>query len=98
MGSSATAVTATAGIGTIGDAQQPQVHRTQKAGQPLSGADSLALIEQASGSSSEVMPLASAMSTARTRMKNARRTGSMVYQSRTASSKMRRSLGGACGN
>ena len=90
MGGSATAVTATAGIGTIGDAQQLQLHRTQKAGQPLSGADSSALTEQGSGSSSELMPLASAMSTAKTAMKSARRTTSMVYQSRTASSKMLR--------
>ena len=74
MGGSATAVTVTAGIGTIGDAQQLQLHRTQKAGQPLSGADSSALTEQGSGSSSELMPLASEISTAKTAIKNARRT------------------------
>ena len=87
MGGSATAVTATAGIGTIGDTQQLQLHRTQKAGQPVSGADSFALTEHGSGSNSELTPLASAMSTAKTAMKSARRTGSMVYQSPTASSK-----------
>ena len=87
MGRSAPAVTAMEGIETIGDTQQTQVHRTQKAGQPLSGADSPALTEHGSGSSSELTPLASAMSTAKTAMKSARRTTSMVYQAWTGSPK-----------
>jgi hypothetical protein len=49
------------------------VHRTQNAGQPLSGADSLVPIGHASGTSSELRPLASAMSTASTAMDKTRR-------------------------
>ena len=71
----ATAATAVSGglACSIEAAQQAQVHRTQNAGQPLSGADSLVPMGQLSGTRSELMPLASAMSTASTAMKNARR-------------------------
>ena len=58
---------------SIDAAQQAHVHRTQNAGQPLSGADSLVPIGHVSGTRSELTPLASAMSTASTAMKNARR-------------------------
>jgi len=58
---------------SIGAAQQAQVHRTQNAGQPLSGADSVVPIAQLSGTTSELRPLASDMSTASTAMNNARR-------------------------
>ena len=62
------------GVGcSIDAAQQAHVHRTQNAGQPLSGADSIVPIGQVSGTRSELTPLASAMSTASTAMKNARR-------------------------
>src|SRR5678816_3702650 len=62
------------GVGcSIDAAQQAHVHRTQNAGQPLSGAESLVPIGQVSGTRSELTPLASAMSTASTAMKNARR-------------------------
>lgn len=71
---SGTTATATSGIGSTGDAQQAQLHRMQNAGHPPSGADSLALIEHASGTNSELMPAASRISTAKTAMKNARRT------------------------
>jgi hypothetical protein len=54
-------------------AQQAHVHRTQNAGQPLSGADSLVPIGHVSGTRSELTPLASATSTASTAMRNARR-------------------------
>src|SRR4051812_29396360 len=54
-------------------AQQAHVHRRQNAGQPLSGADSVVPIAQVSGTTSEVTPLASAMSTASTAIRNARR-------------------------
>jgi hypothetical protein len=53
--------------------QQAHVHRTQNAGQPLSGADSLVPIGHVSGTRSELTPLASAMSTASTAMNNTRR-------------------------
>jgi hypothetical protein len=59
--------------GSIDAAQQAHVHRTQNAGQPLSGADSFVPIGHLSGTTSELMPLASAKSTASTAMKNARR-------------------------
>ena len=55
---------------SIDAAQQAHVHRTQDAGQPLSGADSLVPIGHVSGTRSDAMPLASAMSTA---MNTARR-------------------------
>jgi len=58
---------------SIDAAQQAHVHRTQNAGQPPSGADSLGPIGHVSGTRSEVTPLASAMSTASTAMNNARR-------------------------
>jgi hypothetical protein len=58
---------------SIGAAQQVQVHRTQNAGQPLSGADSLVPIGQVSGTSRELTPLASAISTASTAMNSVRR-------------------------
>src|SRR3954466_11229285 len=54
-------------------AQQAHVHRTQNAGQPLSGADSVVPIGQVSGTRSELTPLASTMSRASTAMRNARR-------------------------
>jgi hypothetical protein len=58
---------------SIAAAQQAHVHRTQNAGQPLSGADSLVPSGHVSGTSSELRPLASAMSTASTAMNNTRR-------------------------
>jgi hypothetical protein len=58
---------------SIDAAQQAHVHRTQNAGQPLSGVASLVPIGHVSGTTSDVMPLASAMSTASTAMRNARR-------------------------
>src|SRR6476659_9142991 len=58
---------------SIDAAQQAHVHRTQNAGQPLSGVDSLAPIGQVSGTRSDVMPLTSAKSPASTAMKNAQR-------------------------
>jgi hypothetical protein len=57
---------------SIDAAQQAHVHRTQNAGQPLSGADSVVPIGHVSGTRSELRPLASAMSTASTVMRNAR--------------------------
>jgi hypothetical protein len=57
---------------SIDAAQQAHVHRTQNAGQPLSGADSLVPIGQLSGTIKELMPLASAMSTASRAMNNTR--------------------------
>src|SRR4051812_39823289 len=71
-GSVATVVSGGA-VCSIEPAQQAHVHRRQKAGQPLSGADSVVPIAQVSGTTSEVTPLASAMSTASTAMRNARR-------------------------
>ena len=56
---------------SIDAAQQAHVHRTQNAGQPLSGADSLVPIGHVSGTRSALTPLASPMSTASTAMKNA---------------------------
>src|SRR6185295_18047751 len=58
---------------SIAAAQQAHVHRTQNAGQPLSGADSLEPIGQVSGTTSEMSPLASARSTASTARNSARR-------------------------
>jgi hypothetical protein len=58
---------------SIAAVQQAHVHRTQNAGQPLSGADSLVPIGQLSGTTSELRPLASDMSTASMTMNNARR-------------------------
>jgi hypothetical protein len=58
---------------SIDAAQQAHVHRTQNAGQPLSGADSLVPIGQVSGTTSEMRPLASVRSTARTARNSARR-------------------------
>jgi hypothetical protein len=65
------------GVCSIDAAQQAHVHLTQNAGQPLSGPDSLASIGHCSGTSSELRPLASAMSTASTAMNNTRRTFSI---------------------
>ena len=65
---------------SIDAAQHAQVQRTQNAGQPLSGADSLVPIGQVSGTTSELRPLASAINTMSTAMNNARCTGSIVYQ------------------
>ena len=59
--------------GSIDAAQQAHVHRTQNAGQPLSGADSLVPIGHVSGTRSELRPLASAMSTASTASNKIRR-------------------------
>jgi hypothetical protein len=58
---------------SIDAAQQAHVHRTQNAGHPLSGAESLVPIGHVSGTNSELTPLASANSTASTAMNNARR-------------------------
>jgi hypothetical protein len=71
--------TATGSNGITGDAQHPHVQRTQNAGQPLSGPDSLVPTPQFSGTTSELTPLASANSRARSAMKSARRIQSMVY-------------------
>ena len=64
---------------TIDAAQQAHVHRTQNAGQPVSGVDSLVPIGQVSGTTSELMPLASAISTASTEIRRALRI-SAIYQ------------------
>jgi hypothetical protein len=69
----------TGSMGITGDAQHAHVQRTQNAGQPLSGLDSLVPNPQVSGSTSEVTPLASAISRAKSTIKNARRIQSMVY-------------------
>jgi hypothetical protein len=71
--------TATGSIGMTGDAQHPHVQRTQNAGQPLSGPDSLAPTPQFSGTPSELRPLASANSTANSAMRRARRIRPIVY-------------------
>src|SRR5262245_19709186 len=74
-GPGGTAATAMSGgvVCSIAAAQQPHVHRTQNAGQPLSGVDSLVPIGHVSGTRSELRPLASAISTASTTMNNDRR-------------------------
>jgi hypothetical protein len=74
-GSGGSAVTVVSGgaVCSIDAAQQAHVHRTQNAGQPLSGTDSVVPIGQLSGTTSELTPLASEMSTASTAMNNARR-------------------------
>ena len=71
--------TAAASIGITGDAQHPHVQRTQNAGQPLSVPDSLVPTAQFSGTTSELTPLASAISRANSAVKSARRIQSMVY-------------------
>jgi len=68
-----TTVLTTAAPLTIGDVQHAQVHLTQNAGHPLSGPDSLVPIAQVSGTNSELMPLASAISNASTAAKTTRR-------------------------
>jgi len=80
FGESDTVAIVIGSIGTIGEAQQAHVHRTQNAGQPLSGRDSSAPTAQVSGTTSELMPLASAISNARSAMKKPRRIRPMVYQ------------------
>jgi len=65
--------TATGGVCTTGDAQHAHVQRTQNAGQPLSGLDSLVPTPQVSGTTSELRPLASAHNRARRAMRSARR-------------------------
>jgi hypothetical protein len=79
-GNSRSAATVVSGgaVCSIEAAQQPHVHRTQNAGQPLSGADSLVPIGHVSGTRSELRPLASAISTASTAMKNARRMPAII--------------------
>src|SRR5437879_2274661 len=74
-GSGESAITVVSGgaMCSIEAAQQAQVHRTQNAGQPRSGADSVVPIAQLSGTTSELRPLASDMSTASTAINNARR-------------------------
>jgi hypothetical protein len=57
---------------TIDAAQHAHVHRTQNAGQPLSGADSLVPIGHVSGTTSELTPLASAISRAGSATNSAR--------------------------
>ena len=54
--------------------QQAQVHRTQKAGQPVSGTDSSTPIGQVSGMTSALRPLASDIKRASVAMRSARRT------------------------
>jgi hypothetical protein len=71
-GMAATAMSGGA-VSSIAAAQQAQVHRTQNAGQPLSGADSLVPIGHVSGTRSELRPLASAMSKASTTTNKTRR-------------------------
>jgi hypothetical protein len=71
-GSAATAISRGALYSTE-DTQQAHVHRTQKAGQPLSGSESFVPIAQISGSSSALRPLASATSSATMAMRSARR-------------------------
>jgi hypothetical protein len=66
-------VLATAVALTIGEVQHAHVHLTQKAGHPLSGPDSLVPIAQVSAISSELMPLASAISNTSTAAKTTRR-------------------------
>ena len=58
---------------TTEEAQQLHVHRTQNAGHPVSGDDSLTPMAQVSGTNSELKPLASATRRASTAMSNARR-------------------------
>ena len=58
---------------TTEEAQQLHVHRTQNAGQPVSGDDSFTPMAQVSGTNSELKPLASATRRASTAMSNARR-------------------------
>jgi hypothetical protein len=65
-------VLAIAAVFTMGDVQQAHAHLTQNAGQPLSGRDSLSPIVHVSGTSSELMPLASAMSNANSMPNKAR--------------------------
>jgi hypothetical protein len=74
--------TATDSIGTIGDTQHAHVQRTQNAGQPLSGPDSLVPTAQFSGTTSELRPVASAISKARTAMRKARRIRAMVHHAK----------------
>jgi hypothetical protein len=69
----------TASMGITGDAQHAHEQRTQNAGQPLSGLDSFVPTPQVSGTTSELTPLASAISRARSAMNRARRIRSMVY-------------------
>ena len=67
-------VAATVGaLCTMGDAQHPHVHRTQNAGQPLSGDGSLAAIAHVSGITSALIPLESANKRASTAIRSARR-------------------------
>jgi hypothetical protein len=73
LGGRAATVVSGGVVCSIDAAQQAHVHRTQNAGQPLSGGDSLVPIGQLSGTTRELMPLASDISTASTAMNNARR-------------------------
>src|SRR5436190_21559564 len=79
IGGSPTTVVSAGMVCSIDAAQQAHVHRTQNAGQPLSGADSLVPIGQVSGTRSELTPLASATSTASTAAKNARRIPVKIF-------------------
>jgi len=58
---------------TTADAQQPHVQRTQNAGHPVSGPDSLVPIAQVSGIRSELTPLASAIRRVKAAIRNAER-------------------------
>lgn len=73
IGSSSARASAARALCTIEEAQQLHVHRTQNAGQPVSGDDSLTPMAQVSATNSELKPLASATRRASTAMSNARR-------------------------
>ena len=80
-GTGATAVSQ-GDVCSIDAAQQAQVQRTQNAGQPLSGTDSLAAIAQGSCMSSELSPLASPTKTTSSATKSDRRIDLQVYHAR----------------
>src|SRR6185436_21025036 len=82
MGGRNVVMIVTGSMGITGDAQHAHVQRTQNAGQPLSGLDSFVPTPQVSGTISELMPLASAISRARSAMNRARRIRAMVYHAK----------------
>ena len=73
IGARAAAIVSGGVVCSIDAAQQAHVHRTQNAGQPLSGAVSPVPIGQLSGTTRELTPLASDISNASMAMKTARR-------------------------
>ena len=73
IGARSASASTTRALCTTEDAQQLQVQRTQNAGQPVSGDDSLTPMGQVSWTNSELRPLASETRRASTAMSNARR-------------------------